>query len=138
MGNGRFANHEERRTNGGSGSGADIYQLLRMKKLLAHKRMAVPGLDAETNAKLEGELMLHQAKGERGYQALKEDTALAKSDPTIAFDLQQTLPTPSLSTEGSYGHTIMVYTSCIQVLDACICGVKTLQAGDLMKWARAF
>lgn len=38
--------------------------------------------------------MLHQAKGERGYQALKEDTALARSDPTIkaiTFDLHQTL-----------------------------------------------
>ena len=54
--------------------------------------------------------MLHQAKGERGYQ---EDTALAKSDPTIAaimFDLQQTLPTPSLSTNVvSYQRQLCTY-----------------------------
>ena len=38
---------------------------------------------------------------ERSYQKLKEDTALSKSDPDIellSFDLQQTLPTPLLTT----------------------------------------
>ena len=62
-------------------------------------------IEAETDetakAQLEGERELHHAKAEWAYQQLKEDTALAKSDPTImviSFDLQQTLPTPPTST----------------------------------------
>ena len=62
-------------------------------------------IEAETDetakAQLEGERELHHAKAERTYLQLKEDTALAKSDPTvtvISFDLEQTLPTPSIST----------------------------------------
>ena len=57
--------------------------------------------DKTVKAQLVGERELHHAKAERAYQQLKEDTALTKSDPTvlvISFDLQQTLPTPSLST----------------------------------------
>ena len=72
-----------------------------------HVKLAVPGLDEGTKAQLKGELMLHQAKGERGYQALKEDTALAKSDHTNTFDLQQTLPTPALLTNGFLTKTTM-------------------------------
>ena len=84
-------------------------------------KLAVPGLDEGTNAQLKGELMLHQAKGERGYQALKEDTALAKSDPTvkaITFDLQQTLPTPALSTSVFfYRRQLWTYSLGIHELD---------------------
>ena len=57
--------------------------------------------DETIKAQRKGELMLHQTKAERAYQQLKEDMALAKSDPTVAmitFDLEQTLPTPSIST----------------------------------------
>ena len=51
--------------------------------------------------RLQGELATHQAKDERAYQQLNSDTALAKSDDTvklITFDLEHTLPTPSIST----------------------------------------
>ncbi len=50
---------------------------------------------------LKGEKELHLCMTEHSYQQLKEDSALAKSNPdvlTITFDLQQSLPTPVLST----------------------------------------
>jgi hypothetical protein len=62
-------------------------------------------VDAETNVvtkqQLSGEWELHKRKAERAYQQLKEDTALSKSTSdvdTITFDLQQSLPTPVLTT----------------------------------------
>lgn len=48
-----------------------------------------------------GEWELHLCKAERAHQQLKEDSALAKSNPNIlvlTFDLQQSLPTPVLTT----------------------------------------
>ena len=50
---------------------------------------------------LRGELELHLRRAERAYQQLKEDTALSKSDRNVlllTFDLQQSLPTPVLTT----------------------------------------
>ena len=47
--------------------------------------------DKTAKAQLVGECELNHAKVEQAYQQLKEDTALAKSDPTvffISFDLQ--------------------------------------------------
>jgi len=44
---------------------------------------------------------LHLCKVELSFQPLKEDSALEKSDPNvlvITFDLQQSLPTPVLTT----------------------------------------
>ena len=44
---------------------------------------------------------LHKAKAQHAYHQLKEDTRYAKSNPDVvllSFDLQQTLPTPHLST----------------------------------------
>ena len=62
-------------------------------------------VDAESNTvtkhQLNGEGELHKTKAERAYQNLKEDTALSKStsdDDAITFDLQQSLPTPVLTT----------------------------------------
>ena len=62
-------------------------------------------VDAERDeaklGQLRGEWELHLCKAERSYQQLKEDTALGKSDPNvlvITFDLQQSLPTPVLTT----------------------------------------
>ena len=62
-------------------------------------------VDAETNPvmkqQLSGEWELHKLKAERAYQQLKEDGALAKSTSdvdTITFDLEQSLPTPVLTT----------------------------------------
>ena len=60
--------------------------------------------EAETDehavARLKAELQLHHRRAERAYQQLREDTALAQcSDDvdTITFDLQQSLPTPTLT-----------------------------------------
>ena len=53
------------------------------------------------SAQLRAELDLHLCKAERSYQVLKEVTALSRIDAnilTITFDLQQSLPTPMLST----------------------------------------
>ena len=50
---------------------------------------------------LEGELMLHQCRAERAYQQLKEDAAMCKAKDSVVmvtFDLQQSLPTPKIST----------------------------------------
>ena len=62
-------------------------------------------VESETNPDtcrlLKAEWELHHRKAERSYQQLKEDSALAKSNPdvdTITFDLQQSLPTPVLTT----------------------------------------
>ena len=62
-------------------------------------------VDAETNTvtkqQLRGEWELHKRKAERAYQQLKEDTALSKSTSNvdaITFDLEQSLPTPVLTT----------------------------------------
>ena len=44
---------------------------------------------------------MHKCKAERAYQQLREDTALAQSDSDVellTFDLQQSLPTPVLTT----------------------------------------
>ena len=44
---------------------------------------------------------LHLCKAERAHHQLKEDTGLSKSDPNVmlvTFDLQQSLPTPVLTT----------------------------------------
>ena len=52
-------------------------------------------------AQLKGKKELHLCMAERTYQQLKEDSALAKSNSdvlTITLDLQQSLPTPVLST----------------------------------------
>ena len=57
--------------------------------------------DEATLTQLRGEWELHLCKAERAYQDLKEDSALAKSDPDVlvlTFDLQQSLPTPVLTT----------------------------------------
>ena len=57
--------------------------------------------DPTTKQRLKGEWDLHKRRAERAYQQLKEDTALAKSSSdvdTITFDLEQSLPTPVLTT----------------------------------------
>ena len=49
---------------------------------------------------LRGEWDLHLVQGEGGYNQLKEDTAVSKSDPNVdvlTFNLQQSLPTLVLS-----------------------------------------
>lgn len=56
-----------------------------------------PAVAARLNASWE----LHKRKAERAYSLPKEDTALAQADldvDMITFDLQQSLPTPLLST----------------------------------------
>ena len=56
--------------------------------------------DPSIISQLKGEWQLHQRKAERAYHRLREDTALAQSNPKIdmiTFDLQQSLPTPTLT-----------------------------------------
>ena len=58
-------------------------------------------MDPVTKQQLNREWELHKRKAERAYQQIKEDTTLAKSTndvDTITFDLQQSLPTPVLTT----------------------------------------
>ena len=66
-------------------------------------------IEAETDqdvcTTLTGEWELHKRTVERCYQQLREDTALAQSDPntdTVTFDLQQSLPTPVLTVNVVY------------------------------------
>ena len=47
--------------------------------------------------------MLHQAKGDRGYQALKEDVAVAKSDPAVE----------AITTFANFAHTFPLSTSVV-------------------------
>lgn len=57
--------------------------------------------DTSTKQQLQFDLQLHQCKAERAYHQLKEDAALSRSSSTvdtITSDLQQSLPTPKLST----------------------------------------
>ena len=57
--------------------------------------------DSSQRDTLKFELQLHQTRAQRAYQQLKEDTALSKLDQTVdmfTFDLQQSLPTPKIST----------------------------------------
>jgi hypothetical protein len=57
--------------------------------------------DPAAAARLNDSWELHKRKAERAYSLLKEDTALAQADldmDMITFDLQQSLPTPLLST----------------------------------------
>ena len=65
-------------------------------------KVQIEAEEDETNlAQLKGKKELHLCMAERSYQQLKEDSALAKSNSdvlTIIFDLQQSLPTPVLST----------------------------------------
>ena len=71
-------------------------------------------LTAEENAaeqrELEDELQLHKCKAERAYQQPKEDGALSRSSPMVdmfSFDVQQSLPTPKLSTSVVFYKTQM-------------------------------
>ena len=57
--------------------------------------------DPAVKARLLAEWDLHKRKAERAYQELREDTAQAKMNTdldVLCFDLQQTLPTPLLTT----------------------------------------
>ena len=57
--------------------------------------------DSTTKQKLNGEWDLHKTRAKRAYQQIKEDTALPKSSSdvdTIIFDLEQSFPTPVLTT----------------------------------------
>ena len=57
--------------------------------------------DLQARSQLECELQLHHCKAEGAYQQLKEDTALCRMSSDVdmyTFDLQQSLPTPKLST----------------------------------------
>ena len=57
--------------------------------------------DPSERDKQKFELQLHQCRADRAYQQLKEDTALSKASPDVdmfTFDLQQSLPTPKIST----------------------------------------
>lgn len=58
--------------------------------------------DPAEKTRLEGERALHHLKAERAHQQLREDVAHCKSKPEdedmLTFDLQQSLPTPMLST----------------------------------------
>ena len=57
--------------------------------------------DAAIKRRLSASWDLHKCKAERAYAVLKGNTALAQSDPKvdmITFDLQQSLPTPRIST----------------------------------------
>ena len=56
--------------------------------------------DASPLTQLRGEWDLHLVRAEGGYNQLKEDTAVSKSDPSVdvlTFNLQQSLPTLVLS-----------------------------------------
>lgn len=55
----------------------------------------------QAKLQLQGEWDLHKARAQNAYHQLKEDTLYAKSNPQVlllSFDLQQTLPTPQLTT----------------------------------------
>ena len=57
--------------------------------------------DPTAKQQLQLERQLHHCKAEGAYQQLKEDTALCRSSTEIdmvTFDLEQSLPTPKLST----------------------------------------
>ena len=59
------------------------------------------GEDPEKKQALTAEWELHKCKAERAYHQLQEDTASCKAScdvDMITFDLEQTLPTPSLTT----------------------------------------
>ena len=57
--------------------------------------------DSDKKKVLTSEWDLHKVKADRGYQVLKEDTALAKAPPDIemlTIDLEKSLPTSVLTT----------------------------------------
>ena len=75
------------------------------------------GSDEAEKTRLTTTLKLHQVRAELGYKALRDDTERAKVDPKFAcicFDLQQALPTPSL-TAGVvfYKRQLYTYNFCI-------------------------
>lgn len=73
--------------------------------------------DNTTKQQKEAMLRLHQARAEKAYVQLKEDTDRAKGDPTVVclcFDLQQALPTPLLATGVVfYKRQLYTYNFCI-------------------------
>ena len=61
--------------------------------------------DDRERATLLGQWDLHKRKAERAYQQLREDIALSQSDTNhelLSFDLEQSLPTPVLTTNVVY------------------------------------
>jgi hypothetical protein len=69
----------------------------------------------EGKKNLEVELNLHQREAEAAYEALKQDGAWSRQDPStvvVCFDLQQALPTPIIHTSfGLYKRQLWCYNS---------------------------
>lgn len=64
-------------------------------------KVHIEAVDVSERMQVQGEWDLHKTKAERGYQALREDTALSQSDSNydlLTFDLEQALATPILTT----------------------------------------
>ena len=86
----------------------------------------------EERAELQIELAAHQEKASQGHRLLRTDTEATKTtgDHTLlTFDLMQNLPVPTLT------HGSMFYSQL--VLPTCICGMRLLLAGVLMKFVLA-
>jgi hypothetical protein len=63
--------------------------------------MHIKSTGGEEGKNLKLELNLHQREAEAAYEALKQDGARSKQDPStvvVCFDLQQALPTPIIHT----------------------------------------
>ena len=97
--------------------------------------------DATIKRRLSASWDLHKRKAERAYAVLKEDTALAQSDPKvdmITFDLQQSLPTLRIST-GIVFYKRQLWTYNLEYIVAhqgrvlCMCGTKVWLLEDPKK-----
>ena len=89
----------------------------------------------EEKKNLEPELNLHQREVKAAYEALKQDGAWSRQDPStvvVCFDLQQVLPTPIIHTSVGFfikGScvTIWMFITWLQTKQVCSYGLNMKQ-----------
>ena len=84
----------------------------------------------------------HQLKASLGYQHLRENMQLAKSDSNvhvITFDLQQNLPVPTLTYSAMFHlcqlwvYKFGIHMSAVVIMVSCVCGMSALLVEGLTR-----
>ena len=93
--------------------------MILVKSVICLKVTIDSAQSGEERSELQGELALHQQKAAQGYQSLHSDSE-------------------SMALCSSYGYIISASMNVTVDLLQCVCGMRLLEEGGLMKSYRAF